>query len=341
MPIKILWFLVILLGFNPAAKAYLCSDETPTVLWVSSEVAFFGELLAIIREPGAVPVLQMRVLKSFKGDQVGQIDITSDEVIARSLKVGKKYVILARQFKGHLPETYARSKTRCKRVPNAYDLLEYESAPTFEKIFADISEARERFASQDLRRKQEHENRLGICDESQLTFVEKGECTSIKKGTCRLYQKYIVETEERNEVGQKIRVGLRNAEEAQPSCKIDGPWIFKLEDEEEANYYIGIMGDYLLVDFGTGPDRGFSVYNLAKGSLVFRGIDVGDLKVRDGRKVFRLWVSSGQEATARNCPDFDENRKGGLMSMVQREADLTLSSGKVTPTGKVRCVPTQ
>jgi hypothetical protein len=117
---------------------------------------------------------------------------------------------------------------------------------------------------------------------------------------------------------------------------------------EWAEYYLGLTGDFLLLDSGTGPPpRGLIIYDLAKRKKVFTDSydlfydrpSFTPLIIQDASLIY--WSPKDEEVTAQNCPEKAEYESGGLGTIIEAKVELYLSTLSKQELGEYRCSPTQ
>lgn len=110
------------------------------------------------------------------------------------------------------------------------------------------------------------------------------------------------------------------------------------EQEDDAQYFLGLQGDFLLLDHGTGPDRSFTVWNLKKRVEVFSS-DYSD-PTKPGLNSFTFWKETS-EGNVNNCPDYKKITSDSLTPIVETQVTLDLSTMKIIKSNNVRCVAHQ
>lgn len=104
-------------------------------------------------------------------------------------------------------------------------------------------------------------------------------------------------------------------------------------------HYLALMGDYLALTRSTGPDGDLVIYDLG-GDTGTPVIDVpadDDVTMTDA---ITYWERTG-EATAANCPRYDEYMGYGFGAVIAEERVFDPATGAVTATGERRCSSTQ
>ena len=101
-----------------------------------------------------------------------------------------------------------------------------------------------------------------------------------------------------------------------------------------------LIGNDLLIDSGTGPDRTLLIYDLRNGKTVFQGgYDDEDFKADATGASF--WVQRPTKATAKNCPDLASIKKNDLTPTLFALARFDAAQGTVTVSNKTQCRATQ
>lgn len=115
---------------------------------------------------------------------------------------------------------------------------------------------------------------------------------------------------------------------------------YRIGDPEDPNYVLGLSGNVLVMDQGTGPDRTLGLYDLqAKKFVLTQDYDDGQpVDVNPG--VIRFQAVTGP-ATAANCPDFKSMKENGLEPSLTQAAEVALPAAKMTLSGKPGCIARQ
>jgi len=116
-------------------------------------------------------------------------------------------------------------------------------------------------------------------------------------------------------------------------------------EKEWAVYYLGLTGDFLLLDQGTGPGiRGLIIYDLSKREKVFTdGYESYPVQsaviIQQDSLIY--WTGTDIEATPQNCPEFEKWSSGGLGAVVETKVKLDLSTLTKAELGEHQCMPVQ
>lgn len=117
--------------------------------------------------------------------------------------------------------------------------------------------------------------------------TQRPEVSRVTKGqVVFLYPKYLVVTVDHKAVGADITVCHRTLgiKINVPATWKNLPVIFSLKEQDEADYFYGLVEDALLVDCGTSPDRVLKIFDLKSGKKVFdHDYRAESAKVIDGR----------------------------------------------------------
>ncbi|MBZ9934695.1 hypothetical protein LB518_00190 [Mesorhizobium sp. BR1-1-16] len=146
----------------------------------------------------------------------------------------------------------------------------------------------------------------------------------------------IVEVSHGEDVGNTYLV-RDNTASPKPACstkklKTD----FVVGSRDDAFYLLKLVGNYLLIDAGTGPDRDLLIYDLASKKQVFSGgYSDDDIKIDSSKVVF--WTGSAEKATKKNCKDLASIEKNGLTPVIEALATFDFTSGKLTRSNNLRC----
>lgn len=182
-----------------------------------------------------------------------------------------------------------------------------------------------------------------VCEEWAL--FRDGSCTpppptkitGADGSECHDSSAYFVITKGRgSEVGSDILVKRKTSPVQQPECaykKAAGD--IEIADADAA-YFLGLTGDYLLLDHGTAPPpRGLTVYDLKQGKEVYSDRYNNPSAVGEG--TFTYWQPTKTTPTAENCPDLATWTSQGLGAGIERRVTLDLATLKLTDLGETRC----
>ncbi len=120
-----------------------------------------------------------------------------------------------------------------------------------------------------------------------------------------------------------------------------GPDDFVLDDPDDAYWPIALEAGYLILDAGTGPERGLAVFDLERGTQVL-GVSYEDgegLQFVDGG--FAFLMGTGEEATPANCPEHDAIVGMGFTPALFEDVVFDYATGSLERSGETVCAPTQ
>jgi hypothetical protein len=108
---------------------------------------------------------------------------------------------------------------------------------------------------------------------------------------------------------------------------------------ENAEYFLGLEGEFLILDSGTAPEpRGLIVWDIAKRQKVYTGSYSGPVSI-DGDGI-GFWQPAG-EATDANCPQAAGWRAQGLGAGLEVRVRLAFTDMKTVPGTETRCTARQ
>jgi hypothetical protein len=137
-------------------------------------------------------------------------------------------------------------------------------------------------------------------------------------------------------LGTDLRVAARGGDKDEIACQKAAA---SQPLAEEAAYLKGFVGDLMLLDEGTGPERELVVYDLGKSKSAFRERYTEPVHIDGNRLLF--WRTTKIPPTAASCPQLNEWRTGGLVVVVEVEATLDLGTFKVSLGTSRRCMAHQ
>jgi hypothetical protein len=118
-----------------------------------------------------------------------------------------------------------------------------------------------------------------------------------------------------------------------PPCEYrKTPGAFEIKNED-AEYYLGLAGDFLVLDSGTGNVRDLIVWDLNGHKRVF--VDQYSEPIEITPQRLRFWSETGP-ATKSKCPDL---RDWGGEIVTETRTTLELPSFKVVRHPETRCSP--
>jgi hypothetical protein len=146
----------------------------------------------------------------------------------------------------------------------------------------------------------------------------------------------IVEVSHGEDVGNTYLV-RDNTASPKPACstkKLKTDYVVGSHDDPF--YLLKLVGHHLLIDAGTGPDRGLVIYDLASKKEVFSGgYSDEDIKIDASKAVF--WTDSPEKPTKKNCKDLASIMKNGLTPMIETLVTFDFSSDTLTKSNSLRC----
>lgn len=135
-------------------------------------------------------------------------------------------------------------------------------------------------------------------------------------------------------VGTHFLIKYKTVTSPDPECRYvvaDGDFELRNEDAE---YFLGLTGDLLILDSGTGPEpRGLIIWNLHTRTKVYSG-RYADASLEASAMTF--WIESGA-ATDANCPEAAEWRTSGLGAVIETRVRLDFGDFKLTRSSATRC----
>lgn len=112
----------------------------------------------------------------------------------------------------------------------------------------------------------------------------------------------------------------------------------ELKNPEDAFWYEGLAGKYLVLTRSTGPDGDVVIYDMASNRNV---VDIpADAEVTVADDQVSYWQRTG-DATAATCPELDQYKADGLGAVIAAQTTLTVATGAIVATGKTHCSATQ
>ena len=166
-------------------------------------------------------------------------------------------------------------------------------------------------------------------------FVSSSAVCAAARSTCHDEGRYRVIARPTDSVGTDFLVKQLVRGRSVPACKYL-PRAGDLEiRNENAEYFLGVQGDILILDSGTAPEpRGLVLWNLATRQKVYTGSYSQPVKIdADGMS---FWQESGP-ATDANCPQAATWRAQGLGAALESEVRLAFQDMRLSPLGATRC----
>ena len=155
---------------------------------------------------------------------------------------------------------------------------------------------------------------------------------------CYVFPKYIVVAQEfRDSVGSNIvvRRAQHSDASAKPDCRPDslaGDFYIR---NEFADYYAGLDGHWLILDNGTGPERGVILYDVETRAKIPEFI--GDVVGWRDTSTLVVWRAGGDTVARAVCAKIPESLGASTDSLMW----LSLPSGRMTWAGHWRCAARQ
>lgn len=104
---------------------------------------------------------------------------------------------------------------------------------------------------------------------------------------------------------------------------------------EDAEYFLGLQGDFLVLDSGTAPEpRGLRIWDLAKRQKVYSGSYSQPVTIDAGG--VRFWQETGPASDAA-CPQAAHWREQHLGAAMEAEVRMGFADLRVVPLGPTRC----
>lgn len=169
-------------------------------------------------------------------------------------------------------------------------------------------------------------------------LVAAGPAVAEVKPRCHESLSYLVVERATGGVGTDLLVKAREIKDP-PSCDYTiGHSDFEIKNED-AEYFLALQGDRLILDSGTGPDRrGLIVWDLRSRKKVFSGTYSQPYEIGDG--FVRYWMETAQ-GNERNCQTFSANAALSLGSAIETKVELRLADLSIQKTSETRCAPRQ
>lgn len=169
-------------------------------------------------------------------------------------------------------------------------------------------------------------------------FITTSIATAAEKTVCHESPRYLIIEGSTGEVGTHFLVKYKSEKGQAPVCD----YVPEADDfeirNEDAEYFLGLQQDLLILDSGTGPDpRGLVIWDLKKREKVYTG-NYSEAKIEWGYMEF--WVRTS-DATDENCPQAKEWSDSGLEAQIETKVSLNLSNFKITKSLETRCSPLQ
>lgn len=160
---------------------------------------------------------------------------------------------------------------------------------------------------------------------------------------CYVFGKYTVKTiSNEDSTGENIEV-FRHVlvpANAKTACRTSSKPYLSVKNPD-ANYFIGLAGDYLFIDSGTSVEsRGLEIYNISSRKSIFTSEYHDTVKLLQNRYVVFDKISV-QNGSLKACPKAREWKRDGFGIGWVRDTRLDLQTLKETPAGALRCIAQQ
>jgi hypothetical protein len=107
---------------------------------------------------------------------------------------------------------------------------------------------------------------------------------------------------------------------------------------EMAEYFIDLQGRFLILDSGTGPDRGLEIWDIEAKKKTYTIQYSQPLSIR--ADAIEFWIEIG-EGTSSNCPLYEKWAAQGFGTAIESRVILTLPGLDLMRTYENRCVTRQ
>jgi hypothetical protein len=185
--------------------------------------------------------------------------------------------------------------------------------------------------------------KAALSQESQL--LAGSEKVKFEKNTetakCFVFNQYIIKTNSGEDVGEDISIYKRGDKTAATNgCPVKSPLLFTIKNPD-SNYFLGLAGDFLFIDSGTGPDsRGLEIYNLKSRKSIFTSEYHDSIKLITG-DTLRFDKISGKNGLLKNCKQAAKIKRDGMSVGWVQDTQLNLKTLKASSVGALRCVALQ
>lgn len=152
---------------------------------------------------------------------------------------------------------------------------------------------------------------------------------------CHDEGRYLVVARATESVGTDFLIKRRVRGRSLPPCAyLPRPGDLEIPNER-AEYFLGVQGDFLILDSGTAPEpRGLVIWNLETRTKVFTGLYSRPLTI--DRKGLTFWQETGV-ATDENCPQLALWRSQHLGAAVETQVRLGLDDLAIVRGVATRC----
>jgi hypothetical protein len=155
---------------------------------------------------------------------------------------------------------------------------------------------------------------------------------------CHVTDKYVVmeQPTASDAVGTNFSIYMKKKATENVKCPLNPKKVTWQIPNENAEYYLGQTGKFLVLDSGTAAQmRDLVIWDLAQRKKIntFRYEAPAQLKDYD----LSYWVRSQDKVNATNCPNLNELEKMGLGQAIDYQETLNLKTLQVNKTSKTRC----
>ena len=154
---------------------------------------------------------------------------------------------------------------------------------------------------------------------------------------CFVFSQFVVKTVSGEDVGENISVYKRaTSTNTNVGCKAKNALLFTIKNPD-ANYFIGLSGNFLFIDSGTGADvRGLEIYNLTTHKSIFSSDYHDSVKLLQDRFVMFDKISE-KKGLIKNCKQAAEIKRNGSIPGWVQNTKLDLQTMKAMSIGVLRC----
>ncbi len=112
--------------------------------------------------------------------------------------------------------------------------------------------------------------------------------------------------------------------------------MYNADWQNQAMYYKGLEGNYLIIDQGTAPDpRGLIIYDLSSKEEVLNERYSSPLDISANSVAF--WSPTSAEPTGENCPDLSFWQGNGLGAEIESHVSFNLTTLTKSDLNETRC----
>jgi hypothetical protein len=176
-------------------------------------------------------------------------------------------------------------------------------------------------------------NCLGSVSSAQVHHVEA------KKEILRCHSSskyFVIEKETKNRIGTDFLIKPKSNKTQSFPCKyLVAKNDFEIKNED-AEYFIDLVEDKLILDSGTSPDlRNLVIWDLSRQRKAYIGSYSQPVTI--GSNTIEFW-GERRRAVAKECPQGLHSKKLGLRTAIETRVILNSSNFNAEKTTKTRCV---